>query len=73
MGKDKVALQKAFIAQTKKLVTAYTLVHSDLEQDIGYTRKGLRKKKKAMEFLRSRLWELENVWLDVEDELNDES
>jgi hypothetical protein len=71
MGKDKTAMQKAFIAQTKKLITAYELVHSDLEQDIGYTRKGLRSKKKAMEFLRSRMWELESVWLEVEETLDD--
>ena len=71
MGKDKVAMQKAFIAQTKKLITAYNLVHSDLEQDIGYTRKGNRHRKQALAILRSRLFELENVWLDVEDNLND--
>ena len=71
MGKDKLAMQKAFIAQTKKLVTAYTLVHSDLEQDIGYTRKGNRDRKKALSLLRSRLWELENVWLDMEDNLDE--
>jgi hypothetical protein len=71
MGKDKAALQKAFIAQTKKLLQAYTLVHSDLEQDIGYTRKGDKKRKNAMEFLRSRMWELESVWLEVEDNLDD--
>ena len=71
MGKDKVAMQKAFIAQTKKLITAYELVHSDLEQDIGYTRKGNKNRMKAMEFLRSRMWELESVWLDVEDKLDD--
>ena len=71
MGKDKAAMQKAFIAQTKKLITAYTLVHSDLEQDIGYTRKGDKNRKKAMEFLRSRMWELENVWIDMEDKLDD--
>jgi hypothetical protein len=71
MGKDKAAMQKAFIANTKKLITAYTLVHSDLEQDIGYTRKGDKNRKKAMEFLRSRMWELENVWIDMEDKLDD--
>jgi hypothetical protein len=71
MGKDKIAMQKAFIAQTKKLVTAYTLVHSDLEQDIGYTRKGDKNRKNAMEFLRSRMWELESVWLEVEDNLDE--
>jgi hypothetical protein len=72
MGKqDKAAMQKAFIAQTKKLIQAYALVHSDLEQDIGYTRKGDKNRKKAMEFLRSRMWELESVWLDVEDNLDD--
>jgi len=71
MSKDKAAMQKEFIAQTKKLLKAYTLVHSDLEQDIGYTRKGERKRQKALAFLRSRMWELENVWLDVQDNLDD--
>jgi hypothetical protein len=71
MGKSKEALQKAFMAQTRKLIEAYRLVQDDLAQDIGYTRKGERKRQKALEFLDGRLWELENVWVDVKENLDD--
>ena len=57
----------AFKKQTKDAIAAYALVYRDLSQDIGYSRKGERKRKKALEMLASRLWELENVWLDLTD------
>ena len=57
----------AFKKQTKDAIAAYALVYRDLSQDIGYSRKGERKRKKALEMLAERLWELENVWLDLED------
>jgi hypothetical protein len=63
-AKQNAALQK----KTKELIAAYVAVYRDLEQDIGYTRKGERVKKKALKMLLDRLWELENVWLDAADE-----
>ena len=62
------AKQKAaFVKQTKDAIAAYTIVYRDLSQDIGYTRKGERHRKHALQMLSSRLWELENVWLDITD------
>ena len=57
----------AFKKQTKDAIAAYTVVYRDLSQDIGYSRRGERKRKKALEMLSERLWELENVWLEIEE------
>lgn len=63
-AKQNAALQK----KTKELIAAYVAVYRDLDQDIGYTRKGERSKQKAQKMLLQRLYELENVWLDAADE-----
>jgi hypothetical protein len=58
-------------ANTKKLIAAYSAVVSDLSQDIGYTRRGQRQIEKTIVILGRRLWELENVWLDTTDIVED--
>ena len=58
-------------ANTKKLIAAYSAVVSDLSQEIGYSRRGQRHVDRAIAVLGSRLWELENVWLDTTDIVED--
>jgi hypothetical protein len=71
MSKLSASQLKTLKLRTKKLIESYGIVQEDLAQDIGYSRKGERVRKKALALLESRLWELENVWLEVQDNLDD--
>lgn len=73
MSKLSASQIKMLKLKTKKLIESYSIVQEDLAQDIGYSRKGERNRKKALAMLESRLWELENVWLDVEDYLAEQA
>ncbi len=71
MSKLSASQLKMLKLRTKKLIESYGIVQEDLAQDIGYSRKGERIRKKTLTLLESRLWELENVWLDAQDSLDD--
>ncbi len=68
MSKLSASQRKTITLKTKKLIESYSIVFDDLEQDIGYSRKGERQRTKTLAFLNARMWELENVWLNLEDE-----